>query len=100
EILGGRRIRGPVPGHRARLRLSLSRRLDRRDAEEIEETLRLVDHPVRQAGGLHRLGPGGREVADLDGLPPFSLRPTLDFPAGLDRPGLQPWRLSVEYEDR
>jgi len=60
----------------------------------------LIDHVAGETGRLHRLRPRGREVPDLDGLPPFPLRATFDFSPRLDRPRLQPRRLAIEHEDR
>src|SRR5207245_3629983 len=98
EFLRGGCVRDAYPGHRARLRLPFRGRLDPRNAEQVQEPLRLVDHFSREPRGLHRLRARRREISDLDGLPPLPLRAAFDFTPGYDRARLEPRRFSVEDE--
>src|SRR5207302_8831675 len=100
EVLGRGGVGLSGPRHGARLRFPLSGRLDRRDPEQIEEPLRLLDHLIGHARGLAGLRPRRREIADLHGLPPFALRAPLDLPAGLEGSRFQSRRLAVEDEHR
>ena len=99
-VLGSDPPGDAVLRHGGRLGLPFGGGLDPRDAEEVEKAVALLDHLGREAGGLHRLRAGPREVPDLDRLPPFPFRLSLDLSAGFDGPRLPSRRDAIEHEYR
>src|SRR3989442_2295454 len=98
EILRGRRVRHPGPGHRARLRFPFCGRLAGGVSEGGERCLRWLPLPPGAPPGFPPFPRGGRDTPFSPRPPPLALRAALDLASGHDRSRLEPRRLSVEDE--